>query len=94
MDVYPLTTRRKMIEDLFSFDVSDILGDDTNIYFGPVFKRDFGPFNQGEKFKSLTVDLGKGKIEAWDESRTAATKSCGLKLVAVPFPTTATDRRR
>jgi hypothetical protein len=62
-------------------------GDVTFISVGPArFKKDFGPWKEGEKVESLNLDYSRGYIEECDDNGEVIRK-CAVKL------TVDTDRK-
>ena len=53
------------------WDTQDVL---LNSYYEVEFTEDFGAFNKGDIFSSISVDYGKGVVEAYSEDGTEVVK--------------------
>lgn len=62
------------------WDENDVL---SHNYYVVTFLADFGTFKAGETFNCISVDYGKGIVEAYNEAGTDVVKS--QKFIAAPI---------
>ena len=61
----------------------DKLDELAHTYYEVDFIEDFGVFKKGESFTSISVDYGRGFIEAYDEKGEKVIKKQNLKFIPI-----------
>lgn len=68
----------------FTFDGWDPLDPfEANLY-EVTFTRNFGPFELGETFNCVTLNLREGRIEAWARDGASLERTCTVRLEPGP----------
>jgi len=70
-----------MESELFSYTGWDPVDTMASQYYNCVFKRDFGPFKEGETCNCITIDICEGTITEYDREGTELRK---VKIVFAP----------
>lgn len=74
-----------MESDLFSYTGWDPNDDRSEQYYNCVFKRDFGPFKEGETCNCILIDTSEGVMTEYDREGNELRK---VKIVFAIAPTT------